>query len=107
MVSLEKAQHLGKFVIGSVVVKNLAYEKRVAIRFTLNNWETFTDFDACWKESIGGTSEHPERDRFHFLLSLPCPNWRGVVEFAVRYSVAGFVFWDNNNEGNYTVLIKG
>ena len=107
MVSLEKAQHIGKIVIGSVVVKNMAYEKRVTIRFTLNNWDTFSDLEACWKESIGGTRQHPESDRFCFILSLPYPNWTGIVEFAVRYSVAGCIFWDNNNERNYTVLIKG
>lgn len=33
-------------VTGSVRVLNLAYEKRVVIRYTLDNWDTFQDLTA-------------------------------------------------------------
>ena len=92
-------------VIGYVCVKNLAYEKRVVIRFSLNNWGTYSDLAANWKESIGGTTEHPESDKFRFVIPLPSPNWSGIVEFAVRYEVAGWTFWDNNRQRNYRVIV--
>ena len=106
MLNLEKTQDKDSAVIGSICVKNLAYEKRVVIRFTLNNWTTFSDLAANWKESIGGTSDHPENDRFCFEIPLPGANWSGTVEFAVRYDVAGWTFWDNNHERNHTVIIE-
>ena len=91
-------------VIGHVRVKNLAYEKRVVIRFSLNNWVTYSDLAANWEESIGGTIAHPESDKFCFVIPLPSRNWSGTVVFAVRYDVAGWTFWDNNRERNHRVI---
>ena len=92
-------------MIGSVRVKNLAYEKRVVIRFSFNNWDTFSDLAADWKESIGVINGHPESDRFFFVIPLPGPNWSGSVVFAIRYDVVGLTFWDNNYERNHRVVV--
>ena len=107
MVSLEKAQVVRNGVVGSVYVRNVAPEKNVVVRFTLNNWATFSDLSADWKESIGGTTEHPDDDRFSFVIPIPSANWSGTIEFAVRCCVAGQTSWDNNNERNYTIFVGG
>ena len=105
ILSYATAQDKDNVVIGYVRVKNLAYEKRIVIRFSLNNWATYSDLAADWVESIGGTTEHPESDKFRFVIHLPSPNWSGTVEFAVRYDVAGWTFWDNNRQRNYTIVV--
>ena len=71
-------------VIGTVRVVNLAYEKKVVVRCTFDNWNTFLDLHSIWAGSLGN-SERPVTEKFFFLIPLPNPKWSGCVEFAVRY----------------------
>ncbi|XP_005052646.1 PREDICTED: protein phosphatase 1 regulatory subunit 3E-like [Ficedula albicollis] len=81
---------------GAVRVLNLAYEKVVSVRYTLNGW--------------GGAATYqppgpPDgiTDRFAFLLPLGAAATAAetTLEFAVRYRVAGAEYWDNNEGKNY------
>lgn len=87
-------------ITGLVRVRNLAYEKRVVIRFSFSDWDKYSEVTADWEESVG-ESEPPETDRFSFAIPLPTPNRCGSVRFAIRYDVAGMTFWDNNGGQNY------
>lgn len=37
---------------GSILVKNIAFDKKVAIRFTLDDWQTVSEVGARWERSV-------------------------------------------------------
>ncbi|KAK0524275.1 hypothetical protein OC834_005597 [Tilletia horrida] len=91
-------------VKGTVQVQNLAFEKWVAIRFTLDNWATVCEVSAEYQESIKGGKS----DRFTFSIKLnELLIWtRGQQEtktmfMCLRFNAAGQEFWDNNAGDNY------
>lgn len=85
---------------GFVRVLNLAFEKSVSLRYSLNNWITFMDSLACYvPESSNG-----DTDRFSFKIVMPTYLENGgTLQFAIKYCVDGEEFWDNNNGNNYKV----
>ena len=89
---------------GVVRVANIAYEKHVCVRYTMNGWLAFTDVPATY---VHGSS-NGSTDQFRFSICLP--NNFGVinnaVEFSVQYRVGGgndSVFWDSNYGANYRI----
>ncbi|OAX32832.1 hypothetical protein K503DRAFT_869933 [Rhizopogon vinicolor AM-OR11-026] len=91
-----------KTIIGTVRVRNIAYEKWVAARFTLDLWQTTSEVTARYTESVDGGAF----DIFTFSIRLHdmWPRIEGKTMFiALRYSAAGRHFWDNNNGANYMV----
>ncbi|KDN44142.1 carbohydrate-binding module family 21 protein [Tilletiaria anomala UBC 951] len=93
-------------VKGAIQVRNLAFEKWVAVRFTLDNWATVNEVSAEFSENIkDGLS-----DRFTFSIKLnELLNWpRGAGQhetksmfLCLRYRTAGQEMWDNNGDLNY------
>ena len=106
-VVLERAELMcdADLLTGIVRVQNIAYEKHVVIRYTLNDWETFSDLKAEWEESVWDNN-WPETDRFRFKIPLPTSSWSLSVRFAISYDVAGMNFWDNNQTSNYELLAE-
>ncbi|CAO3622678.1 unnamed protein product [Mucor fragilis] len=108
MVSLENLawNHLLQVVQGRVLVHNLVFEKKVTVRCSFDDWETWTDIDAYYKESAfdGGLSDvssNSALDRFMFEIHVP--NMHDFsCSIAVRYQTLGQEFWDNNNGNNFT-----
>jgi hypothetical protein len=95
-----------KTIIGRVRVRNIAYEKWVAARFTLDLWQTTSEVTAHYVESVdGGTF-----DIFMFTIRLH-DMWSRIEEktmfIALRYTTAGRQFWDNNNGANYMLKFVG
>ncbi|KAI5480982.1 protein phosphatase 1 [Pseudohyphozyma bogoriensis] len=91
----------GKSLRGIVRVKNLAFEKWVAVRFTLDNWQTVSEVSAEHHESMG-----PNSDRFVFSIKLQdllAKIEEKTMYIAIRYTVGGREIWDNNGGGNYKV----
>lgn len=99
-VLLESVQTDEFSISGVVRVVNLAFEKRVTLRYTLNNWLTFMDVPASYvPRSSDGLS-----DKFHFKIVTPAfLESSGSLQFAVRYRVGADEFWDNNDGKNYKV----
>jgi len=97
-VSLEKCGIRGRSIIGVVVVKNIEYSKQVSIRYTLDQWKTYSDTGGCYVTN----SNDIDTDRFSFTLVLPkdCQS----IEFAVCYKTSTSEFWDNNYNRNYKVI---
>ena len=90
----------GQSIQGKVRVKNLAFSKAVAIRFTFDQWQTTSEVTGRWMESLGGA----EWDRFGFTIRLNDLLARiegKTLVLAVRYTVAGKEIWDNNGGRNY------
>ncbi|BGP13624.1 hypothetical protein JCM10213_007800 [Rhodosporidiobolus nylandii] len=92
----------GKSIRGVVRVQNLAFEKWVAVRFTLDHWQTVSEVSAEHHESLPGGKE----DRFAFTIRLQDLLARieeKTMFLAVRYTVGGREVWDNNDGQNYQV----
>lgn len=94
--------HSDKTIVGRVRVRNIAFEKWVAARFTLDLWQTTSEVTARYAESVDGGMF----DIFTFSIRLH-DMWTRIDEktmfIALRYSAAGRQFWDNNNGANYMV----
>lgn len=94
---------------GMVRVLNLAFEKSVSLRYSLNNWITFMDSLASYVPS----SSDGNTDRFRFKIVMPTYLDGGTgtgtgtggttLQFAIKYCVGGQEFWDNNHGNNYKV----
>uniref|UniRef100_A0A3Q2WXY7 CBM21 domain-containing protein n=1 Tax=Haplochromis burtoni TaxID=8153 RepID=A0A3Q2WXY7_HAPBU len=85
---------------GFVRVLNLAFEKSVSLRYSLNNWITFMDSLASYVPN----SSDGDTDKFCFKIVMPTyPDNGGTLQFAIKYCVGGQEFWDNNNGNNYKV----
>jgi hypothetical protein len=101
-VAVENINLVGTVVEGTVRVRNIAFEKWIAVRFTLDKWWTTSEVTGRYTESLqDGTF-----DRFMFSIKLADVLSRAeekTLYLAVRYSVAGREIWDNNSGQNYQV----
>ena len=103
-VAIESIDLVGTTVEGVVRVRNLAFEKWIAVRFTLDKWQTTSEVTARYKESLPSGIF----DRFMFSIKLADVLSRAeekTLYLAVRYSVAGREIWDNNSGRNYQVRV--
>ncbi|EMD34337.1 carbohydrate-binding module family 21 protein [Gelatoporia subvermispora B] len=90
----------GSAAHGTIRVRNLAFEKWVAVRFTLDWWQTTSEVTAKYISSLSDGSA----DRFSFTIRLADLLSRieeKTLFLAVRYVVAGREIWDNNRGENY------
>ncbi|XP_068812155.1 protein phosphatase 1 regulatory subunit 3E [Struthio camelus] len=86
---------------GAVRVLNLAYEKAVSVRYTLNRWASCAEVPAAYQPS-GPADGLTDRFSFHLPLgAAAAAAAEASLEFAVRYRVAGAEYWDNNEGANY------
>ncbi|KAI0806778.1 putative phosphatase regulatory subunit-domain-containing protein [Fomes fomentarius] len=93
----------GTSLNGRVRVRNLAFEKWVAVRFTVDSWQTTSEVTAKYHDSVPGGVF----DRFSFTIRLNDMLARieeKTLFFAIRYNVAGREIWDNNEGQNYKVV---
>uniref|UniRef100_A0A8C5DRH2 Protein phosphatase 1 regulatory subunit n=1 Tax=Gouania willdenowi TaxID=441366 RepID=A0A8C5DRH2_GOUWI len=99
-VMLESVEADESSLSGFVRVLNLAFEKSVSLRYSLNNWITFMDSLASYvPDSTNGAT-----DKFRFKIVMPTfLDSGGTLQFAIKYCVGGEEFWDNNNGHNYKV----
>uniref|UniRef100_A0A8C3BW37 Protein phosphatase 1 regulatory subunit 3E n=1 Tax=Cairina moschata TaxID=8855 RepID=A0A8C3BW37_CAIMO len=84
---------------GAVRVLNLAYEKAVSVRYTLNRWASCAEVPATYQPH-GPPDGSTDRFAFHLPLGAAVAA-DATLEFAVRYRVAGAEYWDNNGGSNY------
>ena len=115
---------------GSVLVRNLAFSKEVAIRFTLDDWQTTSEVLGKHVVSLpdlpppfertaptldvlirGGRDRGMELwDRFSFSIRLEDFEHKlteRILWLVVRYQVPGLgEWWDNNDGANYKVAFQ-
>lgn len=94
----------GSSLVGRVLVRNIAFEKWVAARFTFDWWQTTSEVSARYVDSPAEAI-----DRFSFAIKLGDVLHRideKTLFVAVRYSVAGREIWDSNNGQNYMVAFS-
>ena len=94
-----------KSLVGSIAVANLAFQKLVACRFTLDYWKTTSEIAAEYVCEIRGVDTPYTQDRFNFTIKLSdLANLEAkTLYFCVRYTVNGQEHWDNNNGTNFQV----
>ena len=113
---------------GTVIVRNIVFEKSVGVRFTLDSWTTVSEVLATYSgpvgalETLAGTNQGktigdligslPESrwDRFNFAIKLEDYEtylWQRTLYLVVRYSAPGAgEWWDNNTGENYRVTFR-
>ena len=92
-------------ICGHVKVRNLAFQKSVAVRFTFDSWQTTSEVSAKYEQSLA----HGVFDRFSFVIRLH--DILSKIEdktlfMAVRYTVNGQELWDNNEGQNYKLTFS-
>lgn len=95
---------------GTVLVRNVSFQKWVAIRFTLDHWQTVSEV-ACQHVSHvpPGTTGDEGWDRFSFNIRLE--DYKRKIEerillLCVRFSIDGEEWWDSNMGANYRFSFK-
>jgi hypothetical protein len=94
-----------KSLRGVVQVKNISFQKWVAVRFTLDWWQTTSEVTATHKDSVRSGAY----DRFSFVIKLHdlLPKIEEKTLFlALRYNTDGREIWDSNDGQNYQVLFE-
>ncbi|KAJ5773856.1 hypothetical protein N7457_008752 [Penicillium paradoxum] len=92
-------------LIGTVAVANLAFQKYVTARFTLDYWRTTSEVGAAYCHDVRRQQAADGYDRFSFDLKL---NDQANLEtktmfMCIRYNVDGREYWDNNDSVNYQI----
>ncbi|XP_055964015.1 protein phosphatase 1 regulatory subunit 3D [Sorex fumeus] len=104
-VCLERVACSDLGVRGSVRVSNVAFEKQVAVRYTLSGWRRAHEAAARWRGPAGAAGAEDV-----FAFAFPVPPFvlaRGArVLFALRYRVAGAEYWDNNDGRDYSLTVR-
>lgn len=94
-----------KTLLGSVAVANLAFQKSVTCRFTLDYWKTTSEVAADYSHEIRPRETPLGHDRFTFSIKLAdTANLESKTLFlCVRYAVNGLDYWDNNDSSNFQI----
>ncbi|KAJ1374669.1 hypothetical protein KIN20_037404 [Parelaphostrongylus tenuis] len=84
-------------LIGTIKVANIAFEKKVFVRYTSNNWQSYMDRLATYQPSTSRVY-----DTFTFELDLPTVSDKSNrLEFCICYIANGSEHWDSNCGNNY------
>lgn len=94
-----------KTLVGTVAVANLAFNKWVVARFTLDYWKTTSEVVAEFNNDVRQPKHSDGCDRFNFNIKIADQaNLEAkTMFFCVKYSVNGQEYWDNNNSTNFQV----
>jgi len=87
-------------VRGVVRVLNMDFYKSVCVRYTLDEWRTWSDTVATY---VPGSCDG-FADRFQFTIYCGTLSAGQRLHFAVAFRCQGQEFWDNNRGANYSVL---
>lgn len=95
-----------KTIKGKLLVRNLALDKAVSIRYTLDSWTSVTDVDAVF---FGPNPKNVLFDIYEFAMPLSQLSdhgeFRGKLEFSIRFSAGDNDYWDTNHGRNYQIKI--
>ncbi|CAI2357716.1 unnamed protein product [Caenorhabditis sp. 36 PRJEB53466] len=89
----------GYKVMGTIKVGNIAFEKSVFIRYTMNGWLSYMDKAACYQPSTSKVY-----DTFKFEIDLPSSVEKiHQIEFCVCFKANDTEYWDSNAGTNYVL----
>lgn len=94
-------------LLGSIVVANLAYEKSIICRFTMDYWKTISEVEAQhYRGSRCVKGQSYDQFIFSILLSEVIDLESKPLFLCIRYKVNGQEFWDNNSDRNFQIDFK-
>ncbi|KAK7203117.1 putative phosphatase regulatory subunit-domain-containing protein [Myxozyma melibiosi] len=97
-------------LIGHVAVRNVAFSKWVAVKFTVDYWKTVSEVAADFSDPIASALPHPPAGYDRFTFSIKLGDFSKLEQktlfFCVRYSVNGAEYWDNNGGANFQVKFR-
>jgi len=100
-VHLESIMLRSPLVFCTIKVSNICYQKKVFVRVSSNNWQTYTDIEASYLQgSSDGLSE-----RFYATIGMPNYSFCKTLQFAVCFDGNGVQHWDNNSGKNYEIRL--
>lgn len=87
-----------KLLVLLVMCRNLAFEKKLSVKLTFNNWHSCLILNnASYVKSFPSVNY----DCFKVVLPLVRLPSAVAAQFCIKYSVDGQDFWDNNGGQNY------
>jgi protein phosphatase 1 regulatory subunit 3A/B/C/D/E len=93
-VVLERIFIRGITAYGTIRVNNCSFHKRIFVKYTQDQWKTFSTLNAYYTMHDSDTNT----DSFQFKLTSTMK-----VSFVICYCANGYEFWDNNYSQNYTL----
>lgn len=93
---------------GRILVRNLALDKLVSVRYTFDTWKTVNDVEGLF---FGPYLKNPAFDVYEFVMDLgvghlyDAGEMRAKMELSIQLTADGTDYWDNNNELNYHIRI--
>jgi len=102
-VCLDCVQLTNETLKGTIKSRSRGSEKLVFVRYSTNQWVSFSDHAAKFKESLAHNC--CAYDVFEFEIPLPknaIPGQR--ISLCIGYRCAGREYWDNNNGQNYSLV---
>ncbi|KAF2993427.1 hypothetical protein E8E13_000567 [Curvularia kusanoi] len=92
-------------LVGNIACANIAFQKFVVARFTLDYWKTTSEVVAEYNHDVRKKQADDGYDRFNFNIKLADQaNLESkTLLLCVRYQANGSEYWDNNNSMNYQV----
>jgi hypothetical protein len=113
---------------GSVLVRNISYQKSVCIRFTLDNWQTTSEVSAYhvrtltalpplpsamtrqYAQSAPSSVQAARQDWDRFEFKIPLSDYPRLHErtlwMVCRFNANGGEWWDNNRGSNYKICFE-
>ncbi|XP_071447986.1 protein phosphatase 1 regulatory subunit 3C isoform X3 [Hetaerina americana] len=101
VVSGNSSEDSSAALVGTVKVRNLAFQKEVFLRHSFDGWASHIDTECSFVPSSPPLAPPALYDTFSFSIRLPATAKR--LQFCVRFSCEGSEHWDNNDGDNYTV----
>jgi len=89
----------GNFVV-DILVQDIAFAKQVAIVYTTDNWATFQNAFATFKQAFAPPST-PHQIQVQLWEVNVAVGAGKTGQFAAFYIVGGNTYWDNNFTANY------
>lgn len=86
-------KNIDKYPI-NVVLKNLGYEKEVIVRYTTDNWNSYSDIPLNFKY------QENELEKWYTEIQLKDDEVSNF-QYVIKYNVNNWTYWDNNGENNY------
>jgi hypothetical protein len=108
--SLGSPRSSGRSLVVDILVRNVAFQKYVGVRYSRDNWATWFERPASFVGSVSPSHQiHEGLDRFRFEIQLDeefantgCQK-EHIFQFALKYQVCGRDHWDSNSKQNYKV----
>lgn len=98
------------YLSGTVMVKNLGFEKKVTLVYTFDDWETSKMVPFMYSHQFlndYALIPSPNRSGIEYWnIYLPIEGGMKTMQYAVAYDVNGVTYWDNNFGNNYILEIE-